>query len=173
MYFTVDLHVIIPVDPKNFAAIGTGARESTRNRQRIRRQMSDRDWHRCCPFGDGYVMNVTALLLLLTLTGSPIASLGCISWCASPVSTDHAGCRETSPQGTSVAISDADNACALLFATSPFLREDGRTTPNPSSPMNAVRAFSPPRLEPVRFGDTRNVRESGGGRATRPLVLRI
>jgi hypothetical protein len=118
-------------------------------------------------------MNVTTLLLLLTLTGSPIASLGCISWCASPVSTGHAGCRETSPQATSLAISDPDNACPLLFAASPFLTEDGRTTLNPSSPTNAVRAFSLPRLEPVGLGDTRHLRESGGVRATRPLVLRI
>ena len=118
-------------------------------------------------------MNVTALLFLLTLTGSPIASLGCVSWCASLGSTRYAVCRETSPQATPLTISDADNTCALLFAANPFLKEDGRTTLNLSSPTNAVRAFSLPRLEPVGLGDMRHVRESGGVCTTRPLVLRI
>ena len=173
MYFTVDLHAIIPVDLKYLVAIGTGIGESTRDQREYGSRCPTRDWHRCCPFGDGYVMNVTALLLLLTLTGSPIASLSCISWCASPHSTHDAICHEAPAQAADLTISESDNACARLLSTSPFLKEEGQTAHHPPSLVNAVRATSLPPLESIRFGDRPNGSETARARARQPLVLRI
>jgi hypothetical protein len=119
-----------------------------------------------------YAMSTTALLLLLTLTGSPFASLACVSWCASPQST-YAVCHEAQAPATPLTVSEADNACARLFTTSPFLKEEGQTAHHPPSLVNAVWATSLPPLESIRFDDRPNGSETARARAGQPLVLRI
>jgi hypothetical protein len=115
-------------------------------------------------------MSATALALLLTLTGSPVASLACVSWCASPQS---ANCHDAPASATPLTVSEADNACARLFTTSPFLKEEGQTAHHPPSLVNAVWATSLPPLESIRFGDRPNGSETARARARQPLVLRI
>lgn len=84
------------------------------------------NWHCCCPYPKRLVMNVTALVLLLTLAGSPMATLACVSsWCsAGPMSPD--ACHEGSALATPLTVADADNRCAGLFATSPFMNEESQ-----------------------------------------------
>jgi hypothetical protein len=70
---------------------------------------------------------VTTLLIVLILTGSPVADAACVSWCDARPITGSA-CRESIVDPMSVTISDASGTCAALLAANPFLREEARVT---------------------------------------------
>ena len=91
-------------------------------------------------------MNATALLMVLTLTGSPLATLTCVSWCGSPASP--VSCHGTSDHALPMSIADADATCAQLLATNPFVRDDVRLT------FDATRVRTVPALHAVRPATT-------------------
>jgi hypothetical protein len=77
--------------------------------------------------------HVTTLLIVLALTGGPVADAICVSWCDSGPMTKGATCDESVAEPMSIAISDGSSTCAALLADSPFLREEGRIVFHTSS----------------------------------------
>jgi hypothetical protein len=67
---------------------------------------------------------ISALLIVLTLSGGPIANAMCVAWCGQ-FEAGMAG-RERVAAPMSATISDGSGTCAVLLADTPFLREEGR-----------------------------------------------
>ena len=65
------------------------------------------------------------ILIVLTLTGEPVANALCITWCDQPSERQH--CGDVIRQPTFPALSVTDSTCAALLTASPFLREEGRS----------------------------------------------
>src|SRR5215204_5056840 len=65
------------------------------------------------------------ILIVLTLTGEPVANALCITWCDEPSERQH--CGDVVAQPTFPALSVAGSTCAALLTASPFLREEGRS----------------------------------------------
>ncbi len=117
--------------------------------------------------------SVTFLLIVLMLTGSPVTTALCVTWCASHGMTDERGCDEGIAQPISARISDGSGACATLQPAGPFLREEGQFTSYAPAPPS-VRQF----LDVIPMGHVRLTGVRGGGevldgRSTRALVLRL
>ena len=68
---------------------------------------------------------LAAILIVLTLTGEPVANALCITWCDQPSERQH--CGDVIAQPTSPTLSVRGSTCAALLTASPFLREDGRS----------------------------------------------
>ena len=116
-------------------------------------------------------MNATALLMVLTLTGSPLATLTCISWCGSPASP--ASCHGTSDQALPVSIAEADATCAQLLAANPFVRENVRVKCD-SARVSTVPALNIARPASADVPSVREARDTPPAFArTMSLVLRI
>ena len=63
---------------------------------------------------------LAAILIVLTLTGEPVANALCINWCNQPSERQH--CSDVIAQPTFPAFSDAGSICAALLTANPFLR---------------------------------------------------
>jgi len=68
---------------------------------------------------------LAAILIVLTLTGEPVANALCITWCDKPSERQH--CGDVIALPTSPVLSVAGSTCAALLIASPFLREEGRS----------------------------------------------
>jgi hypothetical protein len=68
---------------------------------------------------------LVVILIVLTLTGEPVANALCITWCDQP--SERQPCSDVIAQSTSPALSVAGSSCAALLTPSPFLREEGRS----------------------------------------------
>ena len=115
--------------------------------------------------------SITALLVVLTLTGEPVASALCISWCGSI--QERQSCDEAIAQPTSAAVADASRTCVALLTGNPFLKEEGRGTLHIAAAVNVVHAFS---TLPTQGSDLANIRRGDDatvGRPTPVLVLRV
>ena len=109
-----------------------------------------------------------AILIVLTLTGEPVANALCITWCDQPSERQH--CVDVIAQPTSPAFSVAGSTCAPLLTASPFLREEGR------SAYPAIAPATSPAID-CGFMETGLARLRASGDATRgrpvPVVLRV
>ena len=113
---------------------------------------------------------LAAILIVLTLTGEPVANALCITWCDQPSERQH--CGDVIAQPTSPALSVAGNtSCATLLTASPFLREEGR------SAYPAITPATGPNVD-CALRETGLARRQASGDATRGrpvpvLVLRV
>jgi hypothetical protein len=108
-----------------------------------------------------------AILIVLTLTGAPVANALCITWCDQPSERQH--CGDAIAQATSPAFSLAAGTCAAFLTASPFLGEEGR-----SAYPAIVPAASPD--SGLTASGRRPVRANGDATRGRPvpvLVLRV
>jgi hypothetical protein len=112
--------------------------------------------------------HAAAVVLLLTIAGTPVTTLACVGWCvprAVPVSVSchHQG------SGTGGKVENANDTCATLLATSPFLPEDTQPIRTAAStPYALSRAEGEPPLVSVH-----NVAPAVPQRAASPLILRL
>lgn len=65
-----------------------------------------------------------AILIVLTLTGEPVANALCINWCDTPSERQH--CSDVIAQPSSQTLLVAGSTCRALLTAGPFLREEGR-----------------------------------------------
>lgn len=112
---------------------------------------------------------LAAILIVLTLTGEPVANALCIIWCDQPSERQH--CSDVIAQPTFPAFSDAGSTCAALLTANPFLREEGRS----ASP--AIAPATGPAVD-CALTETGLARRRASGDATRGrpvpvLVLRV
>ena len=64
------------------------------------------------------MIRATALTVLLTFAGTPVATAACLVWCGAPCTPAHSQQR--------AAVSTGQDSCDKLFVAAPSLREDGR-----------------------------------------------
>ena len=60
----------------------------------------------------------TALTVLPTFAGTPVATAACLVWCGAPCTPAHSQQRAV--------VSTGQDSCEKLFVATPSLREDGR-----------------------------------------------
>jgi hypothetical protein len=118
--------------------------------------------------------NVTTLLIVLTLTGSPAANAMCVSWCASrPISAGMVCDGDVAEPASSPTMSN-NSACAALLAEPPFLREEGRASFHAPAPISALDTPTPvarERAQAAVIGRDWEDRDAWPGAAARVLRL--
>lgn len=115
--------------------------------------------------------HVTTLLIVLALTGSPVANAACVSWCDSPADKAGATCRESIAEP--MAISVGSSTCVALLAANPFLREEARITFQAQTSLGVFHASDTLLTGGARFAYTRGDCEAIDGRPAPTLVLRL
>lgn len=113
--------------------------------------------------------HLPAFLIVLTLTGEPVANALCINWCDIPSERQH--CGDVIAQPFFPMILAAGSTCAALVTAGPFLREE-----KPGASVTAVARETSSAVD-TRLGEAGlvNLRASGDatrGRRTPGLVLR-
>ena len=118
------------------------------------------------PLTAAAMTHVTALVVVLSLTGAPVAQAACASWCESASMT----CCDAPAVATAVA--DANCTCARAMADSPVMREENgpRHIPLQTAAIPALAGFA--------IGGSECLQAAVGvqGRVCRrtpPLVLRL
>ena len=117
--------------------------------------------------------HLTTLLIVLALTGSPVANAACVSWCDSPADEAGAACREGIAEPMSMAISDGSSTCVALLTANPFLREEGRITFQAQTSLGVFHAFETLLTGGVRLAYIRGDCEAINGLRAPTLVLRL
>lgn len=81
-----------------------------------------------------------AFVLLLTIAGTPVTTLACVGWCVPDAMPVSASCHHHGT-GAGASVNDADDTCARLLVTSPFLMEELQLT-RTAMPASTPYAFS-------------------------------
>lgn len=80
-----------------------------------------------------------ALVLLVTIAGTPVTTLACIGRCVPDAVPASAACHHAMNASVAVGAKDADDSCVRLFASSPFVKEESQLTA-----LAALTASAPP-----------------------------
>jgi hypothetical protein len=80
---------------------------------------------------------VATVLIVMTLTGGPVARAVCVSWCDWSSAPD---CGMSSGETAFVSMFSENDTCGALLSDRPFVTEEGWTT---SQPTSLVRFHSP------------------------------
>jgi hypothetical protein len=115
--------------------------------------------------------HITAFLIVLTLTGQPVANALCVSWCDSP--SERQACGDAIAPSMSAAIALASSTCVALLTESPFLREEGRSALQIAVVLHGVQAMVSSPLGGTRPANIRSRGEANAGRSVPTLVLRV
>ena len=67
--------------------------------------------------------HTAAFTLLLVMASAPITTLACVGWCVSDAVPVNASCHHHG-SGAGANVTDVEDACARLLATSPYVREE-------------------------------------------------
>lgn len=111
---------------------------------------------------------LAAILIVLTLTGEPVANALCIIWCDQPSERQH--CGDVIAQPTSPTLSVA-GLCDALLTASPFLREEGRSAHPAIAPATCPAGYCG--LAETRLVRLRASVDATLGRPMPVLVLRV
>jgi hypothetical protein len=112
---------------------------------------------------------LAAILIVLTLTGEPVANALCITWCDQPSERQH--CGDVIAQPTSSVLSVAGSTCTALLTASPFLREEGRSASPAIAPTNGPAVDCG--LTETGLARLRVTGDATRGRPVPVLVLRV
>ena len=109
------------------------------------------------------------LLIVVTLTGSPLAHAACILWCPSEAAAGTTVCPHSVARATSPAITEEPKPCTAFLATDAFFMLERRATVYPPAaavlppeqhmlvnasseqPTFTLTADTPHRADPVRI----------------------
>jgi hypothetical protein len=99
--------------------------------------------------------HAVAVVILLAIAGTPATTLLCVGACAPDGAPASAACHHQMEAATAVGVKDADDTCARLLATSPFVKEDIQLATRAAMPASApyVSVHSAPgeaQLAPLR-----------------------
>jgi hypothetical protein len=117
--------------------------------------------------------HAAAVVILLTIAGTPATTLACVAWCAPDGAPPSAACHHQMEAVTGGGVKDADDTCARLLATSPFVKEEIQllvraTVPGSTPPASFVTAPREAQLASVR-----DIVFTGQHRSISALVLRL
>ena len=132
-----------------------------------------RTWHRHCRRTGVTMKHAAAFVILLTIAGTPVTALACVSSCLPDAVPADAACHHQMQTSAAVGVKDAEDACAQLFGVSPFVKEELRLTARA-----AVTACAPPAPftvapEEARLASARDGVSPVPPRSTSSLVLRL
>ena len=113
--------------------------------------------------------HVTAFLIVLTLTGEPVAHALCISKCGLPAETQT--CDDAIAPSTAPHLAVPDRGCTALLAVAPFLNE-GRKTFRIDAMLHVPAIAASPTRD-TRLVDSGRGGDGNAGRPAPPLVLRV
>lgn len=108
---------------------------------------------------------ITALLIVLALTGGPVAHALCLTRCHSQLTTEN--CNEDMAEP---AVSAENGSCPTLVANTPFVGEEGRTN------VIVAPLVVHPTAPPLALGRVSHVPrdcQAVGGRRVQLVVLRL
>ena len=111
--------------------------------------------------------HLPVILIVLTLTGEPVANALCINWCDSPSERQHCGDAIAHTQPLLL----AGTSCAALLTPGAFVQEEGQRLS-----ITAARDTVPAFASHPTVGQTLHVGPSvelTAGRLVPPLVLRV
>ena len=112
--------------------------------------------------------NITAVLLVLALTGAPVASVVCVAECHhEPAALSH--CHEDMATSDGPMTSAGDDCNGPSFSGTPFVIEHRAVT---GAAVLATTLF-PTALEPARADAPAVPARAAGARLKAPFVLRI
>ena len=112
--------------------------------------------------------HVTTLLLVLTLSGWPVAQAICASRCDSRMTTaGHLG-DDSIAHPMSMAISDGSSACVARLAANPFTQEEGRSA---FHPQHSLGLFSAAEVHLTGGSRPTHDRSGGGANDGRPVPI--
>ena len=113
--------------------------------------------------------HVPAFLIVLTLTGQPVANALCINWC--DISSERQHCGDAIAHSTPPALAAAGSTCAAFLTASPFLKEEGRRG------ITAITLGTGPAVDSGltgrEFVHPRASGDAARGRRVPALVLRV
>jgi len=118
----------------------------------------------------GVTKHAAAFVLLLAIAGAPATTLACIGWCALAGEPVSVSCHNHG-SGAGVIVSTADDTCAGLLTTFPYLTEE-------IQPTGTVMPASAPYILAGAAGEAQLVSAHDAAiavehRATSSLVLRL
>jgi hypothetical protein len=111
-----------------------------------------------------------AFVLLLTIAGAPVTTLACVGWCVPDAMPVSASCHHHGT-GAGASVNDADDTCARLLVTSPFLNEELQLI-RTAAPASTPYALSGAEGE-AQVVSVHQVAPAVPHRATSSLVLRL
>lgn len=112
---------------------------------------------------------LAAILIVLTLTGEPVANALCITWCDQPSERQH--CGDVIAQPTSPVLAVVGGTCVPLLTASPFLSQDGRSAYAAIAPATGPAGYSG--LTETGLSRLRASADPVHGRPVPVLVLRV
>jgi len=114
--------------------------------------------------------HITAFLIVLTLTGQPVANALCVSWCELP--SERQACSDAIAPSMAAEIALASSTCVALLTESPFLTEEGRSSLHIGVVLHGGQAIVFP-IGGTRLVDVRSCGEMNAGRLLPTPVLRV
>lgn len=111
--------------------------------------------------------HITAILVVLILTGSPVTSTVCAMVCGHPP-TPAAHCHEGPQTSANLAVT-GDIACGSVVPDAPYVRENGPSA-QPAALTPVQHAASP---RPVTLSRHQTINSAAGAWLVPPLVLRL
>jgi hypothetical protein len=117
--------------------------------------------------------HAAALVILLTIAGTPATTLACVAWCAPEGAPASALCHHQMEAATAVGVKDADDTCARLLATSPFVKEEIQLATRAALPASAPYVSVRRALGEAQLASVRDVGSAVQHRPISALVLRL
>lgn len=115
------------------------------------------------------MLRFTAFLVVVTLTGLPVAPTACLVWCGDHRTTSGV-CHDEAVNNGSPVVTAADGTCAVPVTESPFIREDARPVLHAVPALFVARALGPTPTAHLPVG-YRQISIDAPSRT--PLVLRL
>ncbi|HEY1304271.1 MAG TPA: hypothetical protein VGF24_12010 [Vicinamibacterales bacterium] len=109
---------------------------------------------------------ITVLLIVLALTGGPVANAICITRCHSPRTMDNCSAAMTEP-----VITGEGQSCPAQVADTPFVREERPVTVDLSAALVVDLTITP--LTRERVSSLSRGSQAVDGRRVQPVVLRL
>jgi hypothetical protein len=117
--------------------------------------------------------HAAALVILLTIAGTPATTLACVGWCNPSDVPASATCHHQMEAATAVGVKDADDTCARLLATSPFVKEEIQLATCAALPASAPYVSVHSALGEAQLASVREIVFTGQHRSISALVLRL
>jgi hypothetical protein len=117
--------------------------------------------------------HAAALVILLTIAGTPATTLACVAWCAPEGAPASAACHHQMEAATAVGVKDADDTCARLLAPSPFVKEETQLLARATVPASTPSASFVLAPREAQLASVRDIVFTGQHRSISALVLRL
>lgn len=130
-------------------------------------------WHPGCASNSVTIKHAAAFVILVTMAGTPVTVLACIGWCAPDAIPASAACHHNMEAAAAACIKDADDSCARLLATAPFVREELQLTAHAGAPASAPQASFVIAPGEAQLASVRDIVSAAPHRSISSLVLRL